>query len=112
MKRHRNDSLSIFNDFLFSSQTLRTLGSAAPASKNKGSAFRAASRVTRAKEPRIMTENGFRIDADDPESPEFPASPEPLGVLEVPESPDDPPRKILRERDPAGETLQEGSLTE
>ena len=59
-----------------------------------------------------MTENGFRIDADGPESPEFPASPEPLGVLEVPESPDDPPRKILRERDPLGETLQEGSLTE
>ena len=59
-----------------------------------------------------MTENGFRIDAEDPESPEFPASPEPLGVLGVPESPDDPPRKILRERDPLGETLQEGSLTE
>ena len=54
-----------------------------------------------------MTENGFRIDADDPESPEFPASPEPLGVLEVPESPDDPPRKIFRERDPPGETLHQ-----
>ena len=51
-----------FRQFSVFLQSLRTLESAAPASKNRGSALRAASRVARAMQPRKTMKIGSKID--------------------------------------------------
>ena len=51
-----------FRRFLFFLQSLRTLESAAPVSKNRGSALRAASRVARAMQPRKTSKIDPKID--------------------------------------------------
>ena len=53
----------IFRRFLLFLQSLRTLESAAPASKNRGSALHAPSRVARAMQPRKTTKINPKIDA-------------------------------------------------
>ena len=52
-----------FRRFLLFLQSLRTLESAAPASKNRGSALHAPSRVARAMQPRKTTKINPKIDA-------------------------------------------------
>ena len=51
-----------FRRFSLFRRSLRTLESAAPASKNRGSALRAPSRVARAMQPRKTTKIGPKID--------------------------------------------------
>ena len=51
-----------FRRFSLFRRSLRTLESAASASKNRGSALRAPSRVARAMQPRKTTKTGFKID--------------------------------------------------
>ena len=62
-KHRRSNCLSFFVDSLLFLQSLRTLESAAPASKNKGSALHAPSRVARAIQPRKTTKINPKIDA-------------------------------------------------
>ena len=52
-----------FRRFSFFLQSLRTLESAAPASKNRGSALHAPSRIARTMQPRKTTKIGPKIDA-------------------------------------------------